>query len=85
MCSGILYKFYTKRDIITNAIRSFCKLPVILCHILIKLKISGLVVEIYSYIKLYENLSSKNCVIPCRRTEGQDEASSSFSQFYERT
>jgi hypothetical protein len=57
-----------KRDIV-NVLRSLCKLPVILCKILIKLKISRQIFEKYTNIKFYENPSSGNCVIPCGRTE----------------
>ena len=49
-----------------------------------KLKFSGQIVEKYSNMKFCENLSSASRVVPCGQTDKRDEASSRFSQFWER-
>jgi len=53
-----------------------------------KLEFSPQIFEEYSNIKLYENPFSGSRVVPCGgmhgRTDGHNEANSSFSQFCER-
>jgi len=50
--------------------------------------LSQQIYEKYSNIKFHENLPSGSRVVPCGqkdgRSDGYDEANSSFSQFYER-
>ena len=40
------------------------------CQILMKIEFSLQIFEKYSSIKLHENLSSENRVVPCGRTDG---------------
>ena len=54
------------------------------CPVLMKLEFSRQAFEKYSNIKFHENPSSWNRVVPCERTDGQDEANSRFSKFCER-
>jgi hypothetical protein len=49
-----------------------------------QLELSRQIVEKYSNIKFNENPSSGSRVVPCGRTDRQDEANSRFSQFWER-
>jgi hypothetical protein len=52
--------------------------------ILMILVIPQRIFEKFSYIKFHENPSTEDQVVPCGQTDGHDEASSGFSQFYER-
>ena len=54
------------------------------CPISMELEFSRQVFEKYSNIKFHENPSSGSKVVPCGRTDRNDEANSRFSQFCER-
>jgi hypothetical protein len=71
-------------NIIRNAQRSWCVVPVILAPMLMKLEFSPQIFQNYSDVKFNDNLSSRKRVVPCGRTDGHDEANSYFSQFCKR-
>jgi hypothetical protein len=54
-------------------------------RILIKLEFSLPIFIKASSIKFHENSSSGSRVVPCRLTDGQDEAKNRFSKFCERS
>ena len=61
---------------------SSCEVPIILFQILMKIKFSRHIFKKYPNIKVHENPSGANRVVPCGqkggRTDGHDEANSRF-------
>jgi len=53
------------------------------CPILIKLELSGQILEKYLDVKFKENPSSGSRVVPGGQTDRRDEANSQFCQFVE--
>jgi hypothetical protein len=79
----------TERDMIKNVHRSSCEVPLItiIVRLLWKSNLLNNVFEKYSNVKFHENPSSGSRVVTCGQTDGRtdrdDEADISFSQFCE--
>ena len=72
MSETLLFLRRTERDMIKNVNCFSCKVPVILCQILMKLE--------YSYTKFHTNPSSGSRIVSCRRTNTHDEANNRLWQ-----
>jgi hypothetical protein len=73
-----------QRDIIINAHRSSCKVPVILVGFLSKLEFSSRIFGKSSNMKFHENPFSGSRIVTCGWTDRHDEANSRFLQLCER-
>jgi len=69
-----------ERILINSVYCSSCKVPVFFCSILIWLEFASQIFEKYSTVKYHEYLPIGSRVVPCRQTDGHDEASNRLSQ-----
>jgi hypothetical protein len=73
----------SKRDTVINVETSSCKVPVVFVRLIIKAEFSGQSFEKHSNTEFRVISLSGSRVIPCGRTDRQDEAKSRMSQFCE--